>query len=163
MRTPRSTLSSLMLLCGTVVCLASTESQSPSLTEAMNAVASAWESGDRATLEGLLTTDFVHVDGRGHVQDRDEFISNASQRRQRPSEVHELRVKSYGDVAIVTGERIFTPPSGAEPSKPVRFIQVWKTGGDRWVLSIFQVTPVGAPPCAAARRPPRHPRGVAVT
>lgn len=61
--------------------------------------------GDRATLIGILSPDYVHVHATGKIDDREGHIAAVERQPRRP-ERGPLAVRRYGDVAVLVGEQI---------------------------------------------------------
>jgi ketosteroid isomerase-like protein len=98
-------------------------------------------------LEPLLAPDFLAIDPSGEMRDKSAFLEMI---RAVPPELRaanaalkvaqtDLRVRQYGDVAVLTERRDVHHPT--EPSA-ARYTQVWVRHQGRWRLTTFQVTRV---------------------
>jgi ketosteroid isomerase-like protein len=109
----------------------------------------AWAVNDIATLDGLLSADYIHTDFFGRVQDRAQWLDYMKDRKAKNIvnrlSFEDLTIRIYGDTAVVTGRNIIkgalTVPAN-EASNEIRFTQVLhKTHGD-WLRTCFQATAV---------------------
>lgn len=61
-------------------------------------------SGDVATLDALMADDLVHVHGNGHMDNRAAYLDGvANKYKFHRIKRGELRVRAYGDTAVVNG------------------------------------------------------------
>lgn len=91
--------------------------------------------GDGAALGSLLATDFVSLQADGTMQPKPAYVSNTSKGKWQVNEVSDMKVKVYGDTAVVTG--IWTGKGTDGAGKAVdgreRFADTWlKMPGDKW-------------------------------
>lgn len=98
--------------------------------------------GDMAALEEILADDYAHVFGDGGVSGKAGYIRQVA-RVPRTPERGELRVRLYGDTAVVTGpliNRVAYPDR--EPEIFDTFVtQVAVRKDGRWRFVSFQITP----------------------
>jgi len=100
---------------------------------------SAISSGNWDGLANLLLDDYSHTHSTGMVQDKPTYLAHIKGRPRtttRPS----LRVRVYGNTAIMNGRQT---NSFDDPSKPPvhnEVIQVWIQAGQTWRLAAFQST-----------------------
>ena len=71
----------------------------------LNAACDAFERGDAARLEALLSPDFTLTDSSGIVTDRDANLEEVRKREPRYESFrnHDMKVRLYGDAAVVSG------------------------------------------------------------
>ena len=107
----------------------------------------AWATNDLATLDGLLSVDYIHTDFLGRVQNRAQWLDYMKDRKAKNivnrMVFEDLQIRIYGDTAVVTGKNIIrgaltVPPN--DSSTEIRFTQVLlkKRGG--WLRTSFQAT-----------------------
>ncbi len=105
----------------------------------------ATKSFDENVFQRLLREDFVGVDSDGRLQNKvdlikaTEEIASGSKRTNTPKRsLNAIRVRLYGDVAVVTGGMA----EGRTKGSLIRFAHVWVKSSDEWQLSTSQVTRV---------------------
>ena len=103
---------------------------------------------DRRWFEQNLADDFVLVTANGLVKTKDEVIHDlgASDFSMEPYEPSEVRVRVYGDTAIVTG-RVFQrfTRRGHRYEVDARYTDVYSRRKGRWVLVTGHASPVMKP------------------
>jgi len=114
--------------------------------------------GDIATLEGLLSADYIHVHMTAAVEYRAGHLQ-AIAKRPRTTTRGEIRVRVYGDLAVLTGEltnHMAVP--GQEPRAPDGEAAALRGGASRraychqvairadgaWRFASIQLTPLAA-------------------
>ena len=94
---------------------------------------------DTSTLDGLLASDFTHIDYRGRMLSRVDALRSTSA----PPGVHQTlsdeRVRIYGSTGIVTGVNTITGPDGREALR-LRFTDVFVRVSSRWKAVSAQET-----------------------
>jgi len=102
--------------------------------------------GATATLETLLSDDYVHVHMTGHVDDRAGHLRAISGRPRR-AERGELTVRAYGDLAVITGELTnhMTNAAGEPAATRAYCHQVAVRSADGWRFVSVQLTPLREP------------------
>ena len=109
----------------------------------------AWASGDVATLDGLLSPTYTHIDAYGDFHDRASWLGYAGRRAGRSTGIafRELATRRIGEVAVITGvneiEALGDPEAGARQDLVLRFTQVWIRRDGRWLREAFQATIAG--------------------
>jgi hypothetical protein len=88
-------------------------------------------------LSALLRDDYSHTHSTGVVQDKATYVAFI-QGKPRKTTRGELRVRLYGEAAIMTG-RQFNQPDGDGPMVESEVIQVWINDG-AWRLAACQST-----------------------
>lgn len=105
---------------------------------------------DRAALESILADDFVIVTADGRTGGKQDLIAvtvNWTGRVQ-PFETQDVRVRIYGDVAVLTGWFQQTVvDNGAATSTRIRYTDVYRRTDKGWVAVSAQATV--APPLPA--------------
>jgi ketosteroid isomerase-like protein len=103
-------------------------------------------SHDAAPLEGWLADDFVQTSETGEVRTRAETIAHV---RDSPAVftsggLDDIRVRLYGDAAVVTGRFVAEGHSGGDPfSVRVRWTDTFVRRGGRWLCVASQSTTIG--------------------
>ena len=59
--------------------------------------------GDAAALGSLLATDFVSLQADSTMQPKAAYVANTTKGKWQVNEVSDMKVKVYGDTAVVTG------------------------------------------------------------
>lgn len=91
---------------------------------------------DRASAKRLQTDRFFFVTPFGRIASAPK-PANAS----RPVRTADVRVRTYGEVAVVTGQMQSTDSNGLSPG-PLRFTRVWVRQKGQWKLAAEQQTPI---------------------
>lgn len=95
--------------------------------------------GDWAALGNLLRDDYSHSHSTGIVQDKPtylKFISGRPRTTTRPG----VRVRVYGNTAIMNGRQLNTFADGSRPPVENEVIQVWINAESGWRMAAFQST-----------------------
>ena len=101
--------------------------------------------GDVATLEGLTADDYVLINANGQVSDKATTMNNikTGNIKLTTNEVSDLKVRVYGDTAVVTGKSSATGTIGGRELKgPVMFTRVYVKKNGKWRSVAFQQTPI---------------------
>ena len=114
------------------------------LTDIQHRLAKAWVEGDRKFIENVLADDWCVTDLTGRVLTKEEVLREAfgSDERQVASmNIDDIRVRSFGDWAIVTGR---TQAAGEYQGQMVevklRFTDVFVMRDGRWQAVASQAT-----------------------
>lgn len=102
---------------------------------------------DLAALDRLSADDYSQIDVRGGLLDRSSWLEFVKNRKSELSiECDDVRVRYFGDAAIVTGRWVYTHPTERESKPPVttRWTSVWSRTADGWKRHAFQNTYVNA-------------------
>ena len=89
---------------------------------------------DRATIERLTADDFIYIHSNGSATNRAQEIAEtmSSGTTWTNSKIDDLRVRIYGDVAIVTGLNTLTGSAKGYVSGARRFTDVWVRRNGQW-------------------------------
>jgi ketosteroid isomerase-like protein len=101
---------------------------------------------DRATMERLYAEDYMYTHSNGTVLNKAQEIAESMSPDQAwtAHKSDDLKVRIYGNVAIVTGLSTLTGSSKAYVSGPRRFTEVWVRRNGRWQMVGGQSTLVPA-------------------
>ncbi|EJM22915.1 ketosteroid isomerase-like enzyme [Pseudomonas sp. GM21] len=108
-------------------------------------------SGDLSTLGQLLSRDLLHVHTRGNSDSYESYLDYMrSFLEVLKVERGELRVRIYGETAVMTGTQVNTARLRIGDPQVMRIeskaMQVWAKEADgQWRLAAFQATPIGVP------------------
>lgn len=100
---------------------------------------------DIAEIKKCITSDWVLVDSQGGIIPKERFFEALKQGLLSHSEMSKevLRVKMYGDVALVTGRGQNTGTWQGEPMEADEWItDVYIKIGDEWLCVLTHLTPV---------------------
>jgi uncharacterized protein (TIGR02246 family) len=101
-------------------------------------LASAWVTGDRAFIESVLADDWSVTDASGQVLTKRQVIDETfrdGDRRVDSMTVDEVRVRVYGDTAVVTGRtRAAGQYEGRTVTVTLRFTDVCVRTAGRWQI-----------------------------
>ena len=103
---------------------------------------------DVAALERLLHEDYVHHRPRGTVENRAQYLENRKARRVafESLEPDEIKVRVYGDTALVTGRSTAKGKDHHGRMDEQRYwIRVLLRRDGRWQFVHFQGTPISNP------------------
>ena len=103
---------------------------------------------DVATLEGLTSDDYVLINANGQVSNKAETMSSIKTGKIKltSNEVSDLKVRVYGNTAVVTGKANSKGTIGGRELKgPVMFTRVYVKKNGKWQSVAFQQTPIIAP------------------
>jgi ketosteroid isomerase-like protein len=101
--------------------------------------------GDVALLEGLTADDYILINANGQVSDKATTMSNIKTGviKLTANEVSDLKVRVYGDTAVVTGKSSAKGTIGGRELKgPVMFTRVYVKMKGKWQSVAFQQTPI---------------------
>jgi ketosteroid isomerase-like protein len=101
--------------------------------------------GDVAMLEGLTSDDYILINANGKVSDRATTMSDIKTGviKLTANEVSDLKVRVYGDTAVVTGKSSAKGTIGGRELKgPVMFTRVYVKKNGKWQSVSFQQTPI---------------------
>jgi ketosteroid isomerase-like protein len=104
--------------------------------------------GDVAMLEGLTADDYVLINANGQVSDKATTMNNikTGNIKLTSNEVSDLKVRVYGDTAVVTGKSSAKGTIGGRELKaPVMFTRVYVKKNGKWQSVAFQQTPIAVP------------------
>ena len=98
---------------------------------------------DAKALEEILADDLSYVHSSARVETKAEFISNVTsgRTRYRAMEQNDVKVRQYGDTAVVTGHaNVHVEANGREVKFQIRFIDVYAKRDDVWRMVAWQST-----------------------
>jgi ketosteroid isomerase-like protein len=104
--------------------------------------------GDVATLEGLTADDYIFINAYGQLSDKATTMNNikTGNIKLTANEVSDLKVRLYGDTAVVTGKANSKGTIGGRELKgPVMFTRVYVKKNGKWQSVAFQQTPIVTP------------------
>jgi ketosteroid isomerase-like protein len=100
---------------------------------------------DVATLEGLTSDDYILINANGQVSDKATTMNNIKTGviKLTANEVSDMKVRVYGDAAVVTGKSTAKGTIGGRELKgPVMFTRVYVKKNGKWQSVAFQQTPI---------------------
>ena len=98
---------------------------------------------DAKALEEILADDLSYVHSSARVETKAEHISNVTsgRTRYRAIEQDDVKVRQYGDTAVVTGHaNVHVDANGREAKFQIRFIDVYAKQDDVWRMVAWQST-----------------------
>jgi ketosteroid isomerase-like protein len=104
--------------------------------------------GDVAAIEGLTSDDYTLINANGQLSDKAETMNaiKTGVIKLTANEVSDLKVRVYGDTAVVTGKSSAKGTiAGRELKGPVMFTRVYVKKGGKWQSVAFQQTPIAVP------------------
>ena len=106
----------------------------------------AYAARDLSTLERITADDYVQTDVRGGVLTRSEWLDFVKNRRSELTvETDDVRVRYYGDVAVVTGRWTYKLKNNGQTAESnSRWTSVWTRYPNGWKRHAFQNTYVNA-------------------
>jgi ketosteroid isomerase-like protein len=109
--------------------------------------------GEEAGLAPFYADDYALTTADGSVQTKAQRLEwvKANAARLRALDYGDLKVRVYGDTAVVTGHAT----GSAEGTPPInsRFIQVWVRQGDTWRTVAGQITDIAPAQPAEQKKP----------
>ena len=103
---------------------------------------------DIATLDKQTADDYTLINANGQAMDKKQTLDaiKTGQTKITSNEQSELKVRVYGDVAVITGKSdVKGMISGTEVNGPVRFTRVYVKKNGGWQSVAFQQTRVSQP------------------
>jgi ketosteroid isomerase-like protein len=99
---------------------------------------------DAAWYREHLADDFVCIVSDGSVLDRDQFLVDAAKGPGvRSYTLHDVKVRTYGSVAVVQARGEYTRPDGTAGQS--RYIDVWVLRDGKWKTVSAQITRISPP------------------
>jgi uncharacterized protein (TIGR02246 family) len=98
---------------------------------------------DLEKLATLLSDDLVYVHTTGQVESKTEFLQRlrSGSLRYRSIEPTDVRVRTYGNTAVVTGRsKMAVTNAGSDRELEIRYTAVYAATGDAWQLVSWQST-----------------------
>jgi ketosteroid isomerase-like protein len=89
---------------------------------------------DRATMERLMADDYSYTHSNGAVNDKSADIKEtmSDDIKWTDTKSDDLKVRTYGNVAVVTGQVTLTGSAKNYVPGPRRFTEIWVKRGGRW-------------------------------
>jgi ketosteroid isomerase-like protein len=122
-----------------VVCSGVVQAQTPNSAEQdvlrlERALNEAFLKKDRATYERMLADDYVYIHSNGSVTNKTEEIAETMSPDQKwtASKLENLKVRIYGDVAVVTGIQTLTGSAKGYVSGLRRITDLWVRRNGQW-------------------------------
>ena len=104
--------------------------------------------GDVATLEKLTSDDYILINANGQLSDKPTTMNNikTGNIKLTANDVSDLKVRVYGNTAVVTGKSNAKGSIGGRELKgPVMFTRVYVKNNGKWQSVAFQQTPIVTP------------------
>jgi ketosteroid isomerase-like protein len=101
--------------------------------------------GDVATLEKLTSDDYMFINAYGQLSDKATTMNGikTGNIKLTSNEVSDLKVRVYGNTAVVTGKANSKGTIGGRELKaPVLFTRVYVKNNGKWQSVAFQQTPI---------------------
>ena len=109
-----------------------------------NRLATAWVEGDRSSIEQILAEDWTVTDLTGRILTKADVLEEAFGSKDRKivsMKIDDLKVRSFGDWAIVTGRtRAAGEYQGAAAEVSLRFTDVFECRDGNWQVVASQAT-----------------------
>ena len=99
--------------------------------------------GDIKALEEILADDLIYTHTTARIDTKSSFTEAISSGRTkyRSMEQDDVKVRQYGDTAVVTGHaRVHVEANGREIKFQIRFIDVYAKRNDVWRMVAWQST-----------------------
>ena len=98
---------------------------------------------DVQALEGILADDLSYTHSTGRLESKSEFISSLTSGRTKYQSIErdDVKVRQYGDAAVVTGSAKFHVNANGQDIKfQVRFTDVYAKRDGAWQMVAWQST-----------------------
>jgi ketosteroid isomerase-like protein len=99
--------------------------------------------GDAATLEKQTSDDYTFINLYGQMSDKSQMVNNfkTGQTKLTSDEVSNMKVRVYGNTAVVTGKAdVSGTMAGKDAKGQIMFTRVWVKKGGSWQSVAFQQT-----------------------
>ncbi|MET0555368.1 MAG: nuclear transport factor 2 family protein [Vicinamibacteria bacterium] len=129
--------------------------------DALHAGCAAFERGDVPFLESFLGDGFTLTNGSGEVTSREETLAEVRKGEPRYQVFRNsgMRVRLYGDTAVVLGITTVKGTSGGKPfAAELAFTDTLVKRAGRWVIVASHASRAPAPPAPLPPLPPPPPR-----
>ena len=100
---------------------------------------------DVATLSSLTSDDYILINANGQISDKATTMNNIKTGviKLTSNEVSDMKVRVYGDTAVVMGKSTAKGTMGGRELKgPVMFTRVYVKKNGKWQSVAFQQTPI---------------------
>ena len=108
------------------------------ILKAHQAIEDAFVRHDAAAYERLTLPEFIRIGERGQVVERPEWIKTNVIGTKAPRVLpvfDDVRIRVYGDVAVMTHQHIARDAEGMTPARPLRMMRAWVKRDDGWKLA----------------------------
>ncbi len=98
---------------------------------------------DMTTLDALLSDDLVYTHSTGRVETKAQFLESlkAGTNKYKGVDRSDIRVRMYGDTAVVTGAAVLQVETAGNPmSLPIRYTDVYVKSATGWRMVTWQST-----------------------
>jgi ketosteroid isomerase-like protein len=98
--------------------------------------------GDVAAVEAVTSDDYLLINANGRLSDKAKTMNDIKTGviKLSANEISEMKVRVYGDTAVVTGKSIATGTMGGREVGPVMFTRVYVKNKGKWQSVSFQQT-----------------------
>lgn len=121
----------------------STTGVAAELREIENQLAAAWVAGDRSVHERVLAEDWTVIDAQGRIRSKHQVLEEMFRPGERDisGRIDEVKVRPYGDWAIVTGKtHVEGRYEGNDIKVTLRFMDVFRRTEGKWQVVASQAT-----------------------
>ena len=127
-------LSALGLLSASPAYSQASNANEQAVLKAYRALDNAQLKKDRATMERLMADDYSYTHSNGKVADKAHDIAETMSPdiNWTDSKTTDVKLRTYGNVAVVTGQVTLTGSAKAYRSGPRRFTEIWVKHDGRW-------------------------------
>ena len=123
---------------------ASRTAEVKTVAELEKSLAAAVVEGDIATFDRLFADDFTHTSQNGQFRSKAEWMKGRIQGKTNyvAFDVDNLRIRIYGETAVVTGisQASWRDDDASLAKGRFRFLRVWTKRGGHWQVAAFQGT-----------------------
>ena len=89
---------------------------------------------DKAALERMIASDFFYIHSNGQTSDKATEIADAMQMQWTSSKLTDVKARSYGAMAVVTGIQTLTGSAKGYVSGPRRYTTLWVRRNNQWQI-----------------------------
>ena len=100
--------------------------------------------GDVAAIEAMTSDDYMLINANGQWSDKAATMNDIKTGRIKltANEISDMKVRVYGDTAVVTGKSVAKGTMGGREVGPVMFTRVYVKMKGKWQSVAFQQTPI---------------------
>ena len=121
----------------------STTAVAAELRDIENQLVAAWVAGDSSVHERVLAEDWTVIDAQGRIRSKDQVLEEMFRPGERDisGRIDEVKVRPYGDWAIVTGKtHVEGRYEGNDIKVTLRFMDVFRRTEGKWHVVASQAT-----------------------
>lgn len=121
----------------------STTAVAAELRDIENQLVAAWVAGDSSVHERVLAEDWTVIDAQGRIRSKDQVLEEMFRPGERDisGRIDEVKVRPYGDWAIVTGKtRVEGRYEDNDIKVTLRFMDVFRRTEGKWQVVASQAT-----------------------